>query len=127
MTPFQVLGISEHATLGAAREARRKLLADLHPDRLPRDLPAEARRAIDNRRNEINTAFDQVEKIIHSKNSQNNEESSQIIKRTQQQPAANTAHIGCGPWILAAIMFFIAPPVGIFIFAFLFLSIILSQ
>jgi len=66
--PFEVLGVPRSASERDAKAARRRLLSDLHPDRLQSDLLHEALRAIERRRNEVNHAFEQVMLIINSPN-----------------------------------------------------------
>jgi preprotein translocase subunit Sec63 len=59
--PYEVLGISSNASDSEVKQARRKLLFDLHSDRLPKDLPAGAAELIRKRVIEINNAYEQIQ------------------------------------------------------------------
>ena len=59
--PYEVLGISRSASDSEVKQARRKLLFDLHSDRLPKDLPAGAAELIRKRVIEINNAYEQIQ------------------------------------------------------------------
>lgn len=61
-SPYEVLGISVNATISETKQARRRLLFDLHSDRLPKDLPEGAARLIKERVLEINSAYEQIQK-----------------------------------------------------------------
>jgi len=58
--PYKVLGVSRTASDDEVKKARRKLLFDLHPDRLPADLPAGAALLIKEKVLEINNAFNEL-------------------------------------------------------------------
>ena len=58
--PYKVLGVLRTASDNEVKKARRKLLFDLHPDRLPADLPAGAALLIKEKVLEINDAFNEV-------------------------------------------------------------------
>ena len=58
--PYKVLGVSRTASDDEVKKARRKLLLDLHPDRLPAGLPAGAALLIKEKVLEINNAFNEV-------------------------------------------------------------------
>lgn len=58
--PYQVLGISRKSTDSEIKQARRKLLFDLHSDRLPKDLPKGAARLISEKVLEINSAYGEI-------------------------------------------------------------------
>jgi len=58
--PYKVLGLPENATDDEIKKARRKLLFDLHSDRLPKDLPEGAARLINEKVLEINDAYNEI-------------------------------------------------------------------
>lgn len=70
-SPYKVLGVSTNASGSEINQARKKLLFNLHPDRLPKDLPEEAARLINERVLEINSAYDQIQKARSARNSIN--------------------------------------------------------
>ena len=57
---FAVLGLSSDASDDEVKKARRRLLFDLHADRLPVDLPEGASRLIHDRVLEINDAYERI-------------------------------------------------------------------
>ena len=60
--PYEILGVSRNASDSEVRQARKKLLFDLHSDRLPKDLPQGAAEVIRKRVLEINGAYEAIQK-----------------------------------------------------------------
>jgi len=118
--PFEVLGIPRSASERDAKAARRRLLADLHPDRLPSDLPHEALRAIERRRNEVNDAFEQVILIINSPDK--SEDSSASIhtakKRYNNQELFQGSIVAA---FLSVLAFLLGKPILVILFLCVFL------
>jgi len=118
--PFEVLGIPRSASERDAKAARRRLLADLHPDRLPSDLPHEALRAIERRRNEVNDAFEQVILIINSPDK--SEDSSASIHTAKKR--YNNQELFQGSLVaafLSVLAFLLGKPILVILFLCVFL------
>ena len=84
-TPHEILGVSENASATELRKARRNILYDLHPDRLPSDLPEGAARLIKEKILEVNAAYEELVKQIES-NSGVSEERVKYASTGQDSP-----------------------------------------
>ena len=61
--PYEVLGIGPHATDAQLRRHWRRMVRDLHPDRMiGRGVPIEAQRLAERRLAAVNDAYDQITK-----------------------------------------------------------------
>jgi len=111
--PFLVLGCPSNSSERDLREARRRLLADLHPDRLPQNLPPEAARAIEIRRNEVNRAFELAVQIISNRSrTSDNHSNDKIVKRGTSEPTTTT-NWGCLFLFLVLVVLPFNPPLGL--------------
>jgi len=93
-SPYEVLGVRKNATDREIQQARRKLLFDLHPDRLPKDLPEGAAKLINERVLEINNAFERIQEERSrsgtSKTSANQENSNKQDRKSASKETQKT-------------------------------------
>ena len=95
--PYEILGISSDASDSEVKTARRKLLFDLHPDRLPKDLPAGAEELIRKRVLEINTAYEQIKderQRLRVKNAKKTDSQSRERKEDMNSGQSNSTQAG---------------------------------
>jgi preprotein translocase subunit Sec63 len=59
-SPYELLGLAPSAGDEEVRSTWLKLLKELHPDKLPRELSDTARKIIESRTKEINCAYEEI-------------------------------------------------------------------
>lgn len=75
-SPYEILGLPLNATESEVRQARRKLIFDLHADRLPKDLPEGAAKLIKEKVLEINWAYEEIIKKFDGRKTYTREKTS---------------------------------------------------
>jgi len=89
-SPYEILGLPLNATESEVRQARRKLIFDLHADRLPKDLPEGAAKLINERVLEINWAYDEIMKNFDGRKTSSREKKNS----PREQASSSSAQSG---------------------------------
>jgi curved DNA-binding protein CbpA len=91
-SPYEILGLPLNATESEVRQARRKLIFDLHADRLPKELPEGAAKLINEKVLEINWAYEEIMKKFDERKIYSHEKTSS----PREQGSASSAQAGTG-------------------------------
>ena len=90
LSPYEILGLPLNATESEVRQARRKLIFDLHADRLPKDLPEGAAKLINEKVLEINWAYEEIMKKFDGRKTYSREKTS----APREQGSSSSAQSG---------------------------------